>query len=198
MLLWRPAFAAAALAAVTALAWITLTSNRGPSPATPESTLAVVRPPEVPPVELAVDKPDIKLSASVLTWRGAANENPFMVNSRAAFDAYQRNDYSTAAREFSVLQSRYPVSIEVSFYLGVSRLLLGDAAGAIAALEQAERLGDSAFNDDVAWYRALAEHRAGRAGDAEARLDALCRQAGPRAAMACAAVERLRAAPRPK
>lgn len=198
--LWRPVLAATSLAALGIVAWVTWQAARPGAelPGTPEGTIAVAPPPTTPPFELAIDKPEVKLSAAALTWRGrSGDDNQLLSDAREAFDAYRRGDYALAARAFTTLQSRYPESVEMAFYLGVSHLLQGEAEAAIRALEEAEALGVPEFADDIAWYRALAEHRAGKSPGAEARLASICRQAGSRSAQACEALERLRAASRP-
>jgi hypothetical protein len=190
----RPAFAAAALAAsVAVVVW----SNRPgpvapPSAAPPQTTLVAVTPTHAPPsLLLPLEKPAVKLSAAALTWRRGAGEGSLLADLEPALEAYGRNDYATAERELTRVSSRYPRAVEVFFYQGVTRLFLDDVWGAIASLKAAEGVADSSFAPDVAWYRAVAEQRAGNLKEAQARLDSLCRGTSPRAAPACEALELL-------
>jgi hypothetical protein len=88
--------------------------------------------------------------------------------------------------EFDRLSAVYPESIDVLFYQGVSRMLAGNEAGAIAPLEAAARLNSAPFADDVAWFLAVAQQRSGRP-EARAGFAALCRGRSSYAAAACAA-----------
>ena len=62
-----------------------------------------------------------------------------------------------------------------ALYAGVSRLLGGDAAGAIEPLTAAVRLSSGAREQDARWYLAVALERAGRAPDALTVLDGICK-----------------------
>jgi len=153
------------------------------------------RPPGAAPILIAFNRPDVKLSPSALTWRGDPAANPFLRDLAPAFDAYRAGDDRRAVAQFDRLATVYPDSIEVLFYQGVSRMLAGDDAGAVAPLEAAARLGSPAFEDDVAWYLAVAQQRSGRPGTRD-RFAALCRGKGRHASEACAAAERLGPSPR--
>lgn len=188
----RPAFLGAALAAsVVAGLWINRPGPALPPSAPPRATVADAAPPPAPLFQLPLEKPDVKLSAAALTWRGAAGQKGLLADLEPALEAYGRSDYAAAERELSALSSRYPRSVEVLFYQGVTRLFLNDVSGAIAALTAAERVADGSFAPDVAWYRALAEQRAGNVSEARARLDSLCRGTSERASRACEAVKQL-------
>ena len=141
------------------------------------------------PVRIAFVKPEVKLSASALTWRGDPSANPFLRDLAPAFDAYRASDYARAVAAFDRLATVYPDSIDVRFYQGVSRMLAGDEAGAIAPLEAAARIGDT-FADDVSWFLAVALQRSGRP-EARGRLVELCRGRSLHAAAACAAVTQI-------
>ena len=165
-----------------------------PIPATegtkaPESTVAVATP--QPVFYLPLEKPDVKVSPAALAWRGPRGENTLLAELKPAFDAFRASDYLLADREFSALSGRYPQSIEVALYQGVARLFAGNVPGAIASLMAAEPLADSSFAWDVAWYRAVAEERAGNLAAARTRLTGLCAQPDPRAKTACEALTRL-------
>jgi hypothetical protein len=197
---WRPAmiYSSLAAAAVLILAVVVMRPGRedSPTPAGPTPPAVTTTTP-VEPVSIAFDKPEVRLSASALTWRGDPSANPFLRDLAPAFDAYRAGDYPRAAAVFDRLATVYPDAIEVRFYQGASRLLAGDAAGAIAPLEAAARLRNATFADDVAWSLAVAQQRAGRSSEARARFADLCRGASPHAAAACAALTALGAPPAP-
>jgi len=194
---WAP-LAAAATIAIIVTAW---PQPRTPpsaaptaAPAKPESTVARAEPPRFEAqgsiAGLPFDKPDVKLSVAALTWRGPSGST--LVDDLApALDAYRRSDYARAAQALERVEQRYPSSIEAPFYRGVSLLFLNDYPGAIAELQKAERLNDSTFAPDVAWYLAVAEQRAGNTVAARTHLDALCRTPGPRSGAACDAIKKL-------
>jgi hypothetical protein len=109
---------------------------------------------------------------------------------KPAFEAYRGGDYQVAEREFSRLLPRYPKSIEILFYQGVTRLLMNDARGATERLAQADAIADETFSSDVAWYRAVADERAGNIAAARERLTRLCASPGERAEASCAALKK--------
>ncbi len=201
---WRPALAFGGLAAAATLL-IAVVLSRSPRdvvsapPVTPPAQGS--EPPAQPaapasPVVVAFGKPEVKLSPSALTWRGDPSASPFLRDLAPAFDAYRASDYARAVAAFDRLATVYPESIDVRFYQGVSHLLAGDAAGAIAPLDAAARIGGATFADDASWFLAVAEQRAGRP-EARGRLTELCRGTGRHAAAACAAVSAIDAAPAP-
>ncbi len=156
--------------------------------------VAVAPPVAAPPLQLAFNKPDVRLSAAALTWRGATSDNQLLADLKPALDAYRQNDYETANRLLTTLSSRYPSVVEVHFYQGISRLFLNDASAAINSFAAAEKVADDTFIADVMWYRAVAEQRAGNGAEARARLESLCH--GSRSPeRACTALEQLNAAP---
>jgi hypothetical protein len=155
----------------------------------PETSVAVA--PPAPVFYLALDKPVVKISPGALAYRSPAGANPLLADLKPALDAFRASDYQLADREFSALSGKYPSSIEIAFYQGVARLFFGNVQGAIASFTAAERLSDFAFAWDVAWYRAVAEERAGNLAGARTRLTDLCAQADSRAKTACDALKRL-------
>jgi hypothetical protein len=210
---WWPAVAGVALGTVALVAWVTASRSddglsRPPATATEASSSPAAPPPTDPtttprsptaPVLLALSAPEVRVSMGSLTWRGASGENALLADLKPAFDAYRQGDYGSADRAFAALEDRYPRTIEVLFYRGVTRLLLDDAPGAIALLDAAEALADPTFTPDVRWYRAIAEQRGGHAAEARARMDVLCREGDASAPRACAARAQLdeAASPRP-
>jgi hypothetical protein len=195
----RPAIAGAALVAAASLVWIVASKTEiGERMAPPETTVVVALPPPAPPFLLPFDKPDVRLGMGALTWRGTTGaSNQLLADLKPGLDAYRQSDYATANRELTALAERYPGTIEILFYQGVSRLFLNDLPGAIAALTAADAVGDRTFAADVSWYRAVAEQRSGQSIEARARLDAICRAGGEQAARACAALDQMATASPP-
>jgi hypothetical protein len=187
----NPALATAALLVLALGAWfVTRTPPVSPAtPVKPEQTIAAT--PAPPAFQLPLDKPDVTLSLSALTWRGSTGANQLLTDLKAPLDAFREGDYTRADREFTALESRYPQAIEVFFYAGVSRLFVNEPDRALAALTRAAEVADATFAPRVAWYRAIAEQRAGNLAGARERLGELCRGSSDRAAAACAAVKQL-------
>jgi hypothetical protein len=197
--IWRqlrvPALATAgvALIAVVVVRLSAPPTTQAPPASAP--TVSLPTPAQAPVVRahLSFDKPSVKLSPRALTYRGASGDKDFLTAIRPALDAFRDDDYARADREFAALAPRYPQAVEIPFYQGVARLFLNDAEGAATALTAAERVADSSFAPDIAWYRAVADERAGRLNEAKTRLDLLCRDAGnPRQAGACTALVSIR------
>ncbi len=156
--------------------------------ALPSSAVATV-----PPVfRIPLTAAPVKLTARALVLRSDGREASFADEAAPAFDAYRAGNYHAAAEAFARIAPRYPASIEVPFYLGVSRLMTGDAPGAATVLQAARALDDPTFRDDVAWYLAIAAERSGDAATARASLAGLCTGSSPRAARACDAAAALR------
>ena len=200
---WKPAMLTGGLAVAATLLIAVVVSRRGsdyvavPGGVTPSrdsSPSAVESAPARAPVQIAYSKPEVKLSPSALTWRGNASANPFVRDLAPAFEAYRAGDHAKAAAAFDRLSAVYPDAAEVLFYQGVSRMLSGDDAGAIAPLEAAARVGNATFADDVPWYLAVARQRSGRP-DARAAFADLCRGRSQYAAAACSAVAQLDSSP---
>jgi len=179
----RPVLIASAVAASLVVGWLLV--RPATTPDIPISTEAVPQPQQAPALQLAFAKPDVRLSMAALTWRGGGNDNRLLADLKPAFDAYRQGFYASAEPALTSLAARYPNTIEILFYQGISRLYLGDARGAVAALSAAEAVADSTFIGDVRYYRAVAEQHAGDTGEARTQLDALCREKGPDSARAC-------------
>lgn len=188
----RPAVAAFALAlAALAVIWLGSRSWR-PAPAGPETTQ--VKPPQAAPAAYALPliAPEVKVTLATLTWRGGQSGQGQLLRDLApAFQAYRAQDYEQAVALLQPLSSRHPKSVEVHFYLGVSRLLRGKPAEAVESLRAAERLQDDLFAPDVAWYLAVALERAGQPAEAISLLQGLCKGQSDHAAAACAGLEEL-------
>ena len=162
--------------------------------------MVVALPPAVPPFLLPFEKPDVRLGMGALTWRGSdRRQQPAADGSQARTRCVPSRRLRDCDRELTALASRYPGTIEILFYQGVSRLFLNDLPGAIAALDAAEGVGDRTFAADVWWYRAVAEQRSGNLTEARARLDAICRGQAEGAARGCAALDQIaKASPTPR
>jgi hypothetical protein len=187
---WTAAVAAAVLLAVL----VVRRSRPGePMPGVPAAPSPVAAAPSpAPPVfHMLLEKPEVRFTAAALVLRGEGGGPRFVDAIAPAISAYRAGDYATAARAFAAIETRYPHSVEVPFYLGVSRLFLEDADGARTSLEAAQRVSEEGFAADVEWYLAIANDRAGRRSDALAGLDRLCRGTSPRARPACEAAEHM-------
>jgi len=191
---FRPAMVGVSLVAIASIVWLVGYRTRIDGPiANPGPAVAVATPPEVPAFLLPIDKPDVKLSMAALTWRGSttSDSNQLLADLKPGLDAYRQGDYAAANRDLSALASKYPGTIEILFYQGISRLFLNDPAGAIESLSAAEAVGDRTFAADIAWYRAVADERAGHGADARTRLEAVCAAKSEGAERACQALKQL-------
>jgi hypothetical protein len=190
---WAPIFALAAAAGIV-LAIVVWRNAAGPAPSVTvvdRSVRPAVTPSPPPPREfrLELTKPPVKLTAAALLFRGDHNSGRFVDDVADGLNAYRNGDYEKAARELEALEPRYPKSVEIPFYAGISRLMLNDVPAAVRALEAARALNDDTFAGDIAWYLAVAYERAGDAVRSRALLAALCGGSSAWAARACAAAE---------
>jgi hypothetical protein len=177
---WAAVLAVGSIAAVLVVAVFVW---RRSAPARQESPAAAVS----PVFALQLTKPDVKLTPAALLVRGEGR-GQFVDDVAAGLNAYRAGDYATAARELENVQPKYPGSIEIPFYLGVSRLFLNDAVAAVRALESARALNEPTFADDVEWYLAVANERAGSTAQSRTLLEGLCNRKGAHASDACAAM----------
>jgi hypothetical protein len=192
---WVPV-SLAATAAI--LAVVFATPNRAPVPAS-------VAPPAAPPMAAAapaapspapampvpdLQKPPVKLTMLALTWRNGSEAGGGFAEAIApALNAFRADRYDESARLLDGLAARYPSSVEVPFYQGVSQLFLGRDQDAVAALRRAQRLADGTFEADTEWYLGIALARSGHDVEARARFTALCRGKSVYVAQACDAVK---------
>jgi hypothetical protein len=187
----RPVLLGGGIVAMASLVWM-VSRETGEPLGPPERQVVVALPPAAPPFLLPFDKPDVRLSMNALTWRGTTgSSNQLLADLKPGLDAYREGDYAVADRELTALASRYPGTVEIPFYQGISRLFLGDFSGASAAFDAAEAAGDRTFAADISWYRAVAEHRSGNVTSARERLESICNARGTDATRACTALEQI-------
>lgn len=202
-LAWCPALAATALLVAAAAGTWYVSVPAGPAPVSPATSVPAQAagplatadrplPQPLPQRGPAIDKPPVRMALAVLTWRGEGEDAQRLMAAIApAFDAYRADRFAEAAALLEKLGADHPDAVEIPFYLGVSRLLMGDAAGATTALQSAVPLADRTFEADVSWYLGIALARTGRDAEARARFSGLCRGASEYRARACAAVREL-------
>ena len=192
---WRGVFlplAAVFVAAVAAGVYYNAQRDRAPQIATTTAT-AVPPPKTESPAAPAweIRKPALLLPlATALVVRGEEGEADAALG--AALAPYRTDDYVAAERQLEEVVKRYPDSASAWFYLGATRLLDGDPAGARDALTQANTLGVADRADETAWLLATAESRVGALDQARPRLRSLCDGAGEFKTAACSALEALR------
>ena len=137
-----------------------------------------------------VKKPALLLPlATALVVRGEAEEASRALG--AALAPYRTDDYVAAERLLEAMVQKYPASADAWFYLGSTRLLDGDPAGAREALTEARARGVGDRDDEAAWLLATAEARTGELDQARTRLTTLCDGSGAFKTAACNARETL-------
>jgi hypothetical protein len=189
---WMPALAVVSLAAIL-IAVIVWRDSASPtrsakSPQPPPQSTELRQPTFV----LELVKPSVKLTPAALVLRGEGNTGRFVDDVAPGLNAYRDGEYGAAVRALEAVQPRYPMSVEIPFYLGVSRLFLNQVPAAAQALESARGLNDESFNDDAAWYLAVAYERMGARERTWTLLDSLCNGKSSYAGSACAGASRLR------
>lgn len=201
----RLAYATAALlvVAVAVSGWLWVSHDEPLSPSMPLAARLPARQPaaalgsEAEPLSprqfaTVLDKPPVKLTLATITWRGSERGNADLLEEIApALDDFRADRFADAAARFEALAAKYPGSVEIPFYLGVSRLFLSQPNEAAIALRSALRLADDSFRDDARWYFALALERSGLASVARTEYVALCGTKGEYKARACDALAAL-------
>jgi TolA-binding protein len=190
---WRTIFLplAAVLVAAVGIA-IYYRAARPPAPdataATAPATAAAPGP--TPRGTWDIRKPALLLPlATAVVVRGEEAEASAAL--AAALAPYRTDDYEAAERQLEDVVTRFPKSAEAWFYLGATRLLDGDPAGAREALSRARALGVADRDDEAAWLLATAEARVDALDEARGRLRALCDGAGEFKKPACSALAAL-------
>src|SRR5262245_52063204 len=138
---WRPVFFFAAAAIIVAAVVVRMRAPLQPAGSPGVSPV----PASTPSFVLTLDKPDVKLTASALVRRSTGREAKFVDDLAPALNAFRAGDYQTAAAAFVRVQAQYPDAVEIPFYLGVTRLFLDDATGAVSSLETARGVADETF-----------------------------------------------------
>lgn len=184
---WAPLLVLGTIAAVLVGAVLLWRASVRPTQQSAPTAAQTATPPASPVFALHLAKPDVKLTPAALLTRGEGG-GQFVDDVAAGLNAYRAGDYATTARELAAIQPKYPQSIEIPFYLGVSRLFLGDATGAVRALESARALNEPSFAADVEWYLAVAYDRAGLAERSRTLLEGVCNRKGAHAPDACSAI----------
>jgi tetratricopeptide (TPR) repeat protein len=134
-----------------------------------------------------IGKPALLLPlATAVVVRGEEAEAAAALGSALA--PYRADDYVAAERQLEDVVTRFPNFADAWFYLGATRLLDGDPAGAREALSQARALGAGDRDDEAAWLLATAEARLGALDEARGLLRSLCDTAGAFRAPACSAL----------
>ncbi len=105
-------------------------------------------------------------------WRGGeeSRPDPFV----EAMKPYTTNNYAQAEEELADVIAKAPQNGSAHFYRGVSLLMLGRAADAIAPLQAAVDLGrNNEEKEEARWYLALAHLKSGQLDAAAAMLDSI-------------------------
>jgi TolA-binding protein len=173
---------------VAAVALGVIYRNRQTTPA-PGGSLASGPAPAPPPAVRQAGTWDVKKPAlllplaTALVVRGEAEEASRALG--AALAPYRTDDYVAAERLLEAVVQKFPASADAWFYLGSTRLLDGDPAGAREALTEARARGVGDRDDEAAWLLATAEARTGELDQARTRLTTLCDGSGAFKTAAC-------------
>ena len=178
---WLGPAAVAVLAAIGIGVWLRAGHAPRPSAGQPATTSALVG----GAGDWAIDRPAVVTPAS-----GNASVDGGALT--AALAPYAREDYANATASLEGFVATHPDSPDGWFYLGASRLLSGDAAGARPALDKARVLSAAERHPELEWLAATAEARTGAIEPARVRLVALCAAPSQLQVRACAAKESLK------
>ena len=75
---------------------------------------------------------------------------------RRGMEQYVKGDFANAVEDLRVARTLDPNGAHISFFLGVSELMLGHVAAAIGSLQRTIALGDSPYLEDAHFYLAKA------------------------------------------
>ena len=193
-LAWRWG-AIAALSAAAALALGVLPPGRWRA-----STPLPPGPPARPAARVTLPAPTMLLAERLetrgmglasLSWRGDALGAPRWPAFDAAGRAFDHGEFADAERRLAAVTASTPALGDAWLLLGVSRLLLGRPADAIAPLTRARDALRGPAREDASWHLAVALHGAGRDEEARTLLGTMCASQWTRAAMACVAMDEL-------
>jgi len=141
-----------------------------------------------PPRRMPVQAAAVRMPLASLVWRGEENKDPYPAALGKAFEAYREARYTEAIRELETVTAKFPGRAEGHFYLGVSLLMEGRDAEAIAPMERAKTMGESPVRAEVDWYLAAALRNASRGDEARALFRAVCEKPGTHQKEACTAL----------
>lgn len=189
---WLPVAAVVAVAAGAGALWMLGPSARHPSTTAPTTSTTTPRA-DVGPIALwAVEPPPVRVSAAALgqTRDGASTEGTAELLD--ALSGYREGRYAESIAPLEALARARPSDVNAAFYLGVARLLAGQPAEAVTALEHARAMAPPHRFAETDWYLATAAQRAGRLDVARTALDRVCSGESRFKAQACAARPQLR------
>jgi hypothetical protein len=143
-------------------------------------------------VDFPIEKPPVLIAAErLLAQRGRVHDEAWLASFARALEPYRADDFKEASRLLAVVADQRKDAPEPAFYLGVSLLLGGRPAEAVAPLDRALRLVSEARRSEVALYLGCAQALAGDHRAAHATLKGACEAKGRHAAQACAALRHL-------
>ena len=187
---WYAACAACLLAAAGLGVWMKI--GNGPAPSASRATVEAPAPGRAQ-FRLSLEPAPLRLRLEdALVFRGqpAQVATSYLKQLGDALTPYRAGDYRAASERLGALAARYPRAVEPVFYLGVSRLLLGDTRNALTALKEARKIGGEALDDDIAWYLSVAHERSGAWEASIPLLAGLCKADGPYRQAACSEIGR--------
>lgn len=132
-----------------------------------------------------------------LIWRDERPETPGRPRPSPfarAMRPYEQNNFAQAEQRLGLFLEKNPAHAGGYFYRGVSLLLLGRTADAIAPLETAIELGQGQVREEAQWYLALAYLKAGGLSRALTELDAVIKTSGKHRAEALQLRQQIREA----
>jgi hypothetical protein len=189
---WMPSAAAALLLTTAGAGYLLTLLVRSDPPAPVQAPTAATDPDPAAGLVLPLSAPAILLPTESLTLRGAAG-HPYAAALDAALEPFENADYEAAEARLSSVVADYPDRPHGHFYLGVTRLLRGDADGSIAPLERTVEIErpNTSLSREATWYLAIALERTGRGGEAAIHLAGLCGTGTSRRDDACTALKQI-------
>jgi len=186
---WRPVAAAAVITIALGTGWLSQFDRQGAEMPAPPGKPAAAAPRTASAFALALEKPTIELPPGALVLRSRAVD-PYVMALSGALEPFRKGDYAGAVQQLGALQTSHVHEPFVNYYLGVSYLLAGRAADAVAPLERARTDGtaNTWLRLDASWYLAVALERAGRRDAAAIVLTEICGTGESRRQQACAAL----------
>jgi tetratricopeptide (TPR) repeat protein len=153
---WVVAIAASlALVAVGIGLWSQRQRTPLSPPVPPVAEPGLVHPPSPEPIVSIADLARVEPPPyEVLRLRGPADEATKLFQD--AMKRYAAADYVGAARGLERASRLDPQAPDPPFYLGICRLMLGDASAAVRELQRAVHTGDPASADEARFYLAKA------------------------------------------